>query len=224
MQFFDLETFPSGDHDETWYKNELGYLQGEAERCPACGDFVSSLAWLPPCRVYLELPGKNFADFVFAVSGGDVLVSQKFHDIYHARGLSGIKAFDAVTVLGVKSRRRNLSLPPPYYRVIVTRGKPNLDVIASGFEWVTPPTCSHCRSGNFKRWKRLVLEPGSWTGEDIFHPLGLGGTIMVSERFKRACDENGITNAIFTPAEEAGHDSYPWEKPTPSEHDETGRG
>src|SRR5689334_13166236 len=99
MHFFDLETFPSGD-DETWYKLDPDYQVGDPERCPVCGAFVSMLSWLAPCRVYLRQPGMNFADFVFGESGGDVLVSQKFCDIYHQRGLTGITAFDQVTVLG----------------------------------------------------------------------------------------------------------------------------
>jgi len=35
---------------------------------------------------------------------------------------------------------------------------------------------------------------------------------MVSQRFKDVCEQNGITNAFFTPAEVAGHDFEPWIK------------
>ncbi len=87
------------------------------------------------------------------------------------------------------------------------RAQMALDMAASGFEWVDPPTCPQCRTGNIKRWKRLALEPGTWTGEDAFRPWG-SNRIMVSERFKDACERHGIKNAEFTPAEQAGHDFY----------------
>jgi hypothetical protein len=59
------------------------------------------------------------------------------------------------------------------------------------------------------RWKRLVVEAGTWTGEDAFRPRGLSGTILVSPRFKQVCEQHGIKNADFKPAEQAGHDFYP---------------
>ncbi len=71
------------------------------------------------------------------------------------------------------------------------------------------------------RWQRLILEEGTWTGEDVFRPRGLSGQIMVTQRFKDACEQNGITNAFFTPAEDAGHDFYPGLK-DPSELDRFG--
>jgi hypothetical protein len=58
--------------------------------------------------------------------------------------------------------------------------------------------------------ERLVLEPGTWTGDDVFEPRGLA-EIMAPQRFKDACDRHGIKNAEFRPAEEAGHDFYPGE-------------
>jgi hypothetical protein len=58
------------------------------------------------------------------------------------------------------------------------------------------------------RWKGLIVEEGTWHGEDAFSPRGLSA-FMVSERFKAACEQHGITNAVFTPAEESGHDFYP---------------
>jgi hypothetical protein len=169
---------------------------------------VSLLAWLPALQVQLELHGSQFGDFAFSTAGDDFLVSETFRSIYKVSQMAGLIGFDPVMVLGVTSRQPNLPMPPNYRRVSVVYGGPALDMMASGFEWIDPPTCEFCRTGNIMRWQRLVLEPDTWQGEDIFRPRGLSGHIMVSERFKDTCEQNGITNAVFTPAELAGHDFY----------------
>jgi hypothetical protein len=63
-----------------------------------------------------------------------------------------------------------------------------------------------------RRWQRVILEPGSWTGEDIFHARGLPATYITSERFKEVCERYRIANAVLIPAEEYGYDFYPWER------------
>jgi hypothetical protein len=208
MQFYVLDHFPSGDA-ETCASKETGYNLGDAPACPACGSAVGMLSWLPPFRVVLKLYGKEFGDFAFMGASNDFLVSQRFRDEYQRQSLTGLTGFDPVEVIRVKSRKKKRPEPPPYLRVGVSYGQPALDMPASGFEWLEPPTCPVCRTGNIIRWKRLVLESGTWTGEDAFRPRGLSGTIMVTERFKHACEEHQIKNAIFTPAEAAGHDFYP---------------
>jgi hypothetical protein len=214
VQFYSLETYPRGDAD-TCFSEEKGFNVGDAELCPACGRAVSMLTWLPPFRVELELYGKGFGDFVFGHGGNDFLVSQRFRELYDQHGLTGLSGFDLVDVIKVKVKSRKMIAlqPPMYFRVSPQHGPAALDVVASGLEWVDSPTCRQCETGNLKRWKRLVLEPETWKGEDVFRPRKFSGEIMVTQRFKDACDADGITNAQFTPAEESGHDFYPGEKP-----------
>jgi hypothetical protein len=167
------------------------------------------LQWPPPLRVDLKLYGKHFGDFVFCV-GNDFLVSERFRVIYHSCGLSGLIGFDPVEITGVVTRkRRKTPSPPRYFRVGVIYGSAALDLTASGFEWLAPPTCTYCRIANIVRYQRLVLEDGTWTGADAFRPRGLSAQIMVTQRFKDLCEENKITNAFFTAAEVAGTDFYP---------------
>ena len=217
MRFYALDKFPRGDAD-TCAEEELGYNQGDAPACPACGGAVGMLTWLPPYRVLLKLYGTEFGDFAFFSGGNYFLVSSKFHDVYRSHQLTGLLGFDPVEVLQVKSRKRLKSEPPAYFRVSVSYGQAALDLEASGCEWLEEPTCPLCRDGHIVRWKRLILEEGTWSGEDAFRPRGLSGHIIVSERFNDVCEENGIKNAVFTPAETAGHDFYPGMK-DPSELD-----
>jgi hypothetical protein len=209
MRFYDLDRHPSGIA-ETCFSKKAGYNQGHADQCAVCGAFTSSLTWLPPYQVEIELYGKQFGDLAFGYGGNDFLVSQRFREVYYQHELTGLVGFDPIEVIKVKnkSRRKLRCTPPLYFRVVAMRGATALDHIASEFQWDRSPTCPACKSGIVRSWKRLLLEPGTWTGEDVFRPKGLGGTIMVTERFKVACEQHGITNAVFTPAEDAGHDFY----------------
>lgn len=62
------------------------------------------------------------------------------------------------------------------------------------------------------RWSFAILEPGTWTCEDIFTARGLPCTVLVSERFKALVDAHSLRNVILVPSdsEEAGYDFYPW--------------
>ncbi|NMO15796.1 hypothetical protein HPC49_31025 [Pyxidicoccus fallax] len=46
----------------------------------------------------------------------------------------------------------------------------------------------------------FVLEPGSWNGDDVFEPRGLG-VHVVSERFAHFVSKHQLTNIVLTPTE-----------------------
>src|SRR5687768_16800236 len=48
-----------------------------------------------------------------------------------------------------------------------------------------------------ERLRRVVLQPHSWSGEDIFFARGLPGTVFVSERFKSLCEDGRYSNCWF---------------------------
>jgi hypothetical protein len=176
------------------------------------------LKWLPPYRATLKLYGKEFGDLVFGTHGDDFLVSEVFADIFQHHRLEGLSGFQAVELIKVHSRRKKLPTPPRYLHTTIAWGPAALDLTASGVEWFEPPTCMECRTCRTIRWQRVVIEKGTWTGEDIFVPRGLSGTWVVSARFKSLCDEYQIKNAQFIPAEEYAYDFYPGMK-DPSELD-----
>ena len=211
MHFYVLDAFPRGPADTCAEKGK-GYNFGDASLCPKCGACIGMLTWLPPFRVVLKLYGTEFGDFAFLGASDEVLVSQRFKEIYEGTGLTGLPAFDPVEILKVKSRRRKRPNPPAYFRVAVPYSRTAIDLTASEFEWLEPPTCSYCHTANIVRWKRLIVEEGTWTGEDIFRPRGMPGEFVVSERFKDTCDTHHLTNAVFHPAESYGRDFYPWLK------------
>ena len=58
-----------------------------------------------------------------------------------------------------------------------------------------------------RSWKGTIVDESTWTGEDIFIARG-SADFIVTQRFKDVCEANHVTNAVFVPAEESGHDFY----------------
>ncbi len=174
--------------------------------CAACGGIISLLSWVPPFRVVLEARGTEFGDF--ATTGGeDILVSERFRDIYFRNQLKGLSGFEPVEIVRVKRKKKTLGDPPQYLRAAVPYTRTAIDLKASEFEWDEPPTCPDCLSAIIRSWKRTIVDESTWTGEDIFIARGLFDFI-VTQRFKDVCEANHVTNAVFVPAEESGHDFY----------------
>lgn len=70
--------------------------------------------------------------------------------------------------------------------------------------------CKRCRSAGVDAIHGFVLDPDTWTGEDIFFARGLPGTLIATNRFREFVERNGLTNIRFTPTE-----SYEWDSMAP---------
>ncbi len=191
---------------------EEGFNVGDAPKCPECGGYVGMLKWLPPFRVELETWGTQFGDVICLTE--ELLVTNRFKRICEENELTGLTGFVAVDVVRVKNHRRLTTDPPQYLKADVVRSQAAIDIEASGYEWAEkePTICPVCRLSirdTVKRWQRIVIEPGTWTGEDIFIPRG--GEIITSNRFKAVCEAHEVTNVVFIAAENFSHDFYPWE-------------
>lgn len=190
---------------------EEGFAVGPASRCPACDRPLSMLPLMPPIRVELEAWGKGFGDIAFG-SVNELLVSERFWELYLASGLTGLSDVGQVKVLKVVARKRQRESVPNYRCCRVTRSRTAIDLSKSGLDLDPPKVCSECRLGGIiKRTQRVIIEKSSWSGEDIFYARGLPGRIIVSQKFKDFCDLNQISNCLLIPAEEFSIDYYPWE-------------
>ncbi len=187
--------------------------RGEAPTCPICGGFTGMLPWLPPYRAELEVWGKDFGDIAFG-PGNELLVAQRVADAFKSEGLVGFSGFDEVDIVKVIRRggSKITSHPPRYYCVAIARSRAAIDVEASGLVHEEPFTCPECRIGLVKRTTRIVLEEGTWSGEDVFYARGLPGTILASERFKAFFDRYSVDNGTLIDAAGYSFDFYPWEK------------
>ena len=183
---------------------------GPVPYCAKCGDCVGPREWLPPFKVELALWRGDFTDLA-TMAGRDLLVSEHFSRVYKDAGLTGLRGFDPVEIVKVKRRRRASRSSPKYLHVRPARSLAAFDAAASDCEWDHAPTCDLCRTGSRKRWKRVILEPGSWCGEDIFIPRGLN-EVMVSSLFKDVCDANMLKTPPLVDAKAYHFDGYPWER------------
>lgn len=201
---------------EVRYDTEFAYLephpQGDAPCCPGCGGCIGSLTSLPPYNIELELWDKGYGDIALG-PGDHILVSKRFRILWDEHALSGLDGFARVSVKKIIQHVRFEASSPEYYLTAIVQSEAVIDQTQSGFEWEAPPTCPVCQEGSIiKRWRKIILEPGTWSGENIFRPRGLSGAIMVDQRFKEFVDQFKITNCCLIPAEEYAHDFYPWEK------------
>jgi hypothetical protein len=212
MKFYYLATYwPGRMEADTYYYDATDENLVDAEQCPGCGKYISSLRQLPPYSVKIRYLGKIVGDIAFG-PGYDILVSERLKTLFGEERMTGLKGFHPVTIVGVEGRTRRTRPPDPpaYYRVSVVRGQGIIDQEASGFEWEEPPTCDVCRRGeDLQRWKRIIIDPSTWSGEDVFYARGLASSVFCTARFKQFCETHQITNAILIPAEEYARDYYP---------------
>ena len=185
---------------------------GEAPRCSICGYYTGLMPLLPPIRVELETWGKSYGDIAWGPCN-ELLFSDRFMEMYQKHSLVGLINIAPAEIVKVKSRRKLRQPVPNYYCCRSMQSRAVIDDIKSGLVRDEHWTCGECRTGGIiKRTKRVLLEAGSWSGEDIFYARGLPGTILVSEKFSALCREYKISNCLLIPAEKYSFDYYPWEK------------
>jgi uncharacterized protein DUF1629 len=205
-RFFELEDDMWGPHDTKFDTAEPDNT-GDGPYCPQCGDPIGMRTWLPPYRVKLELYGQDLGDFVDG-PGHDMLVSERFAESFRQEGLTGLLGFHPVEVLRVRRMRKGPKpgAVPRYFAVTACYSRAAVDEAHSRIRRVEPVTCPECRSTGVDSIHGYTLEPGTWSGEDVFRPRGLQGSILVSERFAGFVARHGLTNMKLIPTEE-----YVWD-------------
>ncbi|ATB28361.1 hypothetical protein MEBOL_001807 [Melittangium boletus DSM 14713] len=207
-RFFVLEEgVPSSRYDVDVEKAEP-VNRAEAPRCPRCGDIIGLLTWSAPYRVELELHGEELGDFIRS-TGYERLISERFTEAFRAEGLTGLEGFHPIEVVRVRYMRKRPRQPlavPRYYVVWPCFGRAAVDLVLNRVRFSKPPTCTECRATGIDAIHGFVLEPGTWSGEDIFRPRGMQGDLVVSERFKDFVERHGFTNMRLTPTEQ-----YVWD-------------
>jgi hypothetical protein len=167
---------------------------------------------VPPIRLELQTWGEEWGDIAFG-TGDQLLVSAELKQLVIRSGMTGFERFDAVEMVKIKKPRHLNSLPPVYELASIQRSRAAVDDEASKIIRQNSATCSECRiDGLLKRADRIVIEPGTWSGEDILFARGLPGIVLVSERFKSLCDENNPANCTLVEADAFSFDHYPWEQ------------
>lgn len=209
MRFYVLES-EGGRFGTKWaYADVLDPQNTEdiGPRCPVCGKTVGSLVWLPPHRIKLSsAKPRKWGDFLWG-AGFSLMVSERFKNIYEEERLQGIVHFGSspeIVRMGTKKTADLAPQPPTYCLVQINWDGAAMDERASGVvaQYPQKPECPYCRqSGRGRlRQKGIILEVGSWRGDDIFHARGAAG-ILVSERFKEIAERYQLRNVHLIPAE-----------------------
>jgi hypothetical protein len=199
MRFFVLKQ----DRQSRQYSTDIyGINQKmvDALRCPACNGYYSGLRWQPPYQVEVERRGREFGDIVQGV-GMYLFLTSKFRHAWEESKLRGISGFEPVEIVRVKPRKA-VTLVPTYWHVVMDHGLTAIDMARSVFAYSInePPKCAYC-AGSFDAVAGFEIDQGTWTGEDIFVPRNMAGSIVVSQPFVDMVTKYQLTHAVFIPTE-----------------------
>lgn len=208
MRFYVLEPVGGLMFGTKWaYGEPVGTrVFGDGRHCPFCGRPITGYEWQPPHRIKLSsAKPEKWGDFVWG-AGFDLMVSNRFKQIYELEGLNGIEYFyPPVDIIRVGTRKAG-DLPegiPIYHLVSIRWNGANLDDQESEVKRKPekPPLCPYHRGGIIYL-KQMILQPDSWDGSDIFLAGGgLDSAIIVSQRFYDIVKKYSLTNAWLIPAE-----------------------
>jgi hypothetical protein len=187
-------------HDVEFLKAD-GSAFGDAPRCGVCGRPIGMRRWLSPFRVELRRHGSEWGDFAF-FGLAEFLVSDRAAAAIAEGGVTGLSGFEPVEAVKVEGG----DSPPTYRHVLVAFSDAAVDENKSSLVRRGEVTCERCRSDGLDAIHGFVIEPGTWTGEDVFIARGLPGVVVASQRFKRLVDDHELTNIELVPTDE-----YDWD-------------
>jgi hypothetical protein len=186
-------------------------LSKEPQICPVCHRAISMLRWLPPHTVWLK-QARTIGDLMMCIGGSDFVASERFRDALSADRLVGIERTYPITVVKVGSRGH---APPAglvqIFGFDVRHTTCRVDYDASGATWMEEPAFNVCpccgpggggAGGYVKALSRIVLERDTWSGEDIFIPINLSGTILLSHKAAELIRNHKFTNVVTIPIEQ----------------------
>lgn len=199
MKFFVMNIKRFND-TEFAYGEQVELVTGDFEKCVDCGLPIGMRKWLPPLKAKLSKP--FYGDFVYGTFT-TFLASENFKQKYENACLNGIITFEPVEITKVVGKKTNSPIPPQYYYVTVINSKTRIDEVKSSFIRDGEVECNTCRiGGTISSYKGIYIDQSTWDGEDIFYPIGLPGTLIVSQRFYEFVVNNNFLNIDLIPANE----------------------
>ncbi|NET39687.1 MAG: hypothetical protein F6K19_48300 [Cyanothece sp. SIO1E1] len=198
MKYFVLKNPKAEEYENvTDYVTIEESVLGKAPVCPVCGSYTGMLPVLPPVVVEIQSQGSQWSDVSFG-SGDQILVSDQLKKRFVDYSLLGIESIEPVAIAKAQSRKRMMPNPPKYWICTITHSKISIDDKASNLVRERSWTCPYCKFGGLiESFDRVILEDEDQTSEDIFFARGLPGTLLVSAKFKRVCDEIGLPECYF---------------------------
>jgi hypothetical protein len=216
MKFYILNRFPDKNH----LLASVAVIQVEPVNelpeplCVCCGRVMGPCQYKSPINVVLEFEAgvSKYGD-ILDFSADALLVSDRFKNRFVSEGLTGLSGFESVNITEIRGRSPLNQIRPSYAHASVLRSRAAIDEKASGVRRMGEDAiCRECRlGGTLKRVARIVLEPGSWDGLDLFIARGLPGDIIVTDRFKSFAEHHQFANINLVNTEDYAFDFYPGE-------------
>ena len=176
------------------YAETVDAKYGDAPRCPVCRGFIGSRSWIPPFRVRLR-PGRDSArpgDVVTGAGFDAFLGSQRFVDAWHAAGLTGVKSWESVAILGYEG--------PSFYKASLNTPTAVADVSKMQVEYLHgPPSCPQCQRADLKGYSGIVVEEETCGDDDLFSLTNIS-QLLASENVHRLANDEELVGMTLTPA------------------------
>ena len=212
-KFYRLEQPRFSQNKYAFYEAADDSKYGDFQKCPRCGSAISMRKWLAPRKVHLKQCSR-IGDLIFGAGGGDFLVSDIFRDNYEKSSLRGIEEFNAVEIIGVKPRTISDSLQSiKLFEAVIAI--PPIRVLFDQMEvkWAIKPSVGFCNlcgpggggeKGQYESYKRIVVDTSNINIDiDIFCPINLSGSIILSKKAYDFFKRHSFKNAILTPCSKA---------------------
>jgi hypothetical protein len=193
MEFYVLERRGKGKYCE-YDPIECDNL-GEAEVCPRCGAFRSSLAWLPPFRATLS--NKRCGDLIYG-PWIEILFSERIVSEVRRCQFTGIR-FEPVEILRESGRHGAVACTSKYFAGFFKLSSVRLDRKQSRLAFDEPVSCEYCLAGVITRIDQITLAQETTSNADFFRILEVPGVLIVSERVVDMMHRLGAVNAEATP-------------------------
>lgn len=219
MKFYQLRCFMTSN---IWEENEITEYCKDWDRksddplyprfsndhgpfCPVCHRSMRSLYPFSPLRREMHVAKPYFGDIV--AHGVQVYFSERAKLLYEESDLKGIEKFRGIELLKVVGhngvRKSKLPPPPAYYFCQIAVDGATWDYKKSKaiYSEPDPIICEYCKNykGLVKGYEGMYVDEERWNGSNIFELLGIGGKIMVDEKFKSWVERNNLTGANLIP-------------------------
>ena len=163
--------------------------QGDAPRCPTCGQYIGMLPWLPPYHAEILVYGSKLGDVVNC-GGESRLVSNRFRQAWQDEGLRGIEEFSPLARLRIRPARLGRR-PLTYFHVNAQHYGARVDLEHSLIEYHRPMTCNDCMDADVETVRGFAIDEASWTGEDLFTEGPAAGGCHLARGPCRLCARAG---------------------------------
>ena len=217
MIYYQLKIPSFAQYKYAWAElPEDATISDEFPECPKCGRAIGQHFWLQPHNVIIKQP-KKVGDFVGGLVGADLIVSERFRDIYEQSELTGLDDFFQLNVVQMGSKKGKEYPKPELFGATVRISNARVNYDLMNVKWFDSPKediCNLCCPGGggdggiYESYDSIHLIPETVEHYDFFIPINFVGNITISERAKEFIETNKFTNVLIEPNTHSKHNIF----------------